>query len=232
MSTITPDLLELALSRMEKALAIIDTRDLRAGFKAAKAQPTSSESQTDAWQPACIETPKGLHSNMDANAWADFWAAQFPGQAHMRDLMFTWFANAIMAGYDAATSGASQPIVLTQGDGRYDDDIERLIAEHPTDLISVSSVEPVQPDRTPEEQVHYLSGKIDGKMEAHYLEAAQSVVSPAVELPVVAWLDSQEFYELMQAYRWSGGAPSYSQQEAVDAFEAVKAAIAAQGAKK
>jgi len=55
----------------------------------------------DSWQPACVNVPARIHTNPDAGAWADFFAAQFPGQAHMRDLMFTWFANAIQAGIDS-----------------------------------------------------------------------------------------------------------------------------------
>ena len=69
----------------------------------------SSHSQTDAWQPADVPMPSGLLSNMDARAWADHFAAVFPGQAHMVDMMHTWFANAIMCGFDEANRRAEPP---------------------------------------------------------------------------------------------------------------------------
>jgi hypothetical protein len=48
-----------------------------------------------------------------------------------------------------------------------DNSLARAIAK---DLQVVIEAAAVQPERTPEEQAHYLSGKIDGKVEAHYLE--------------------------------------------------------------
>lgn len=52
------------------------------------------------WQPANPEKPKGLHTNPDARVWAAYFVEVFPGQKHMEELMFGWFANAMMAMYD------------------------------------------------------------------------------------------------------------------------------------
>jgi len=54
----------------------------------------------DAWEPSPVDYDREIHSNPDAQAWADFFVATFPKLESKRDLMLAWFANAMMAMHD------------------------------------------------------------------------------------------------------------------------------------
>lgn len=87
----------------------------------------------DTWQPTYLDTPKGLHTNPDAKAWAAFFVATFSGHKHMEDLMHGWFANAMMAMHDhiknaeSDMSGSSDSLAAVAGRMA-----EELLQWHPT----------------------------------------------------------------------------------------------------
>ena len=73
------------------------------------------EAQPDPWKASGADWCRSIHSNPDAKAWADFFVAVFPGQADKHELMFGWFANAMMAMHDhlKAQPGVVVPDWLT-----------------------------------------------------------------------------------------------------------------------
>lgn len=98
-------------------------------YHTAALQSAAQPAQGGDWQPAYIETPKGLHTNPDARAWAAYFAQVFPGQKHMEDLMHSWFANAMMAMYDHL---GSKERALTGHGGEKTLNVKQLgIAEDP-----------------------------------------------------------------------------------------------------
>jgi hypothetical protein len=55
----------------------------------------------DLWMPSNIANyDRGIHSNPDAKAWAEFFVEVYPGLKDKHDLMVGWFANAMMAMHD------------------------------------------------------------------------------------------------------------------------------------
>jgi hypothetical protein len=59
-----------------------------------------SAQQSDPWAPSDADYDHAIHRNPDAKAWADFFVYTFPGLADKRELMISWFANAMMAMHD------------------------------------------------------------------------------------------------------------------------------------
>jgi hypothetical protein len=64
------------------------------------ARAALSAQQSDPWAPSDADYDHAIHRNPDAKAWADFFVYTFPGLADKRELMISWFANAMMAMHD------------------------------------------------------------------------------------------------------------------------------------
>lgn len=84
-----------------------------------------------------------LHSTTDARDWANAWlkiVADKPEIAHDAGAMIGWFANAIMAGYDAAVRKYSpeywRSIAVALGASREDEEAPVALL-HPDATISV-----------------------------------------------------------------------------------------------
>ena len=60
------------------------------------------------------EYDMGIHTNPDAQAWADFFRETWPDCNVPDDVMVGWFANAMMAMHDHLRPG-SVPVVLPDG---------------------------------------------------------------------------------------------------------------------
>jgi len=157
----------------------------RASAPQEAAPQPSQHSQTDAWQPAHVPEPKGLHTNPDAMAWADYWAQTFPGQAHMKDLMHTWFANAMMAMHDASApqtregdcpicGGSQHPsgkVCACGGSGNAADAVTYLLGElH--DLRTAAPTPAQSPAGVTEERIEALQRELaeEGRMREKAVE--------------------------------------------------------------
>lgn len=57
------------------------------------------------WHSSGSELPAGLSTNPDGRDWADAFLATFPNCGADRDTMTGWFANAMMAQFDALAAG-------------------------------------------------------------------------------------------------------------------------------
>lgn len=108
-------------------------------FQAGAAYQRAQQPQSTDWKASGADWCSSIHSNPDAEAWADFFVATFPGLADKHDLMLGWFANAMMAMHDYLKAQQPQSAEAAVPQWRYDALIQH--AKHQDKVIAKLSEE-------------------------------------------------------------------------------------------
>lgn len=97
---------------------------VRLAEEAAKVNRAREQEEEQVSRPKDWISPHEIVGETDAYKWADYWlqvSKEYPQIVKDRDAMMTWFANAIMAGYDSASKPSPKRIVHVKVGGEFGD---------------------------------------------------------------------------------------------------------------